>query len=242
MTTTFEELFGTGGADGGTLTTANTGFTAFNGAPTFTAADAIHGTLAARCQASASVVNMQKDIAATDLQGIRAYFKVKTLPTSAMILPLMRVRVGGSTICADVRINNSGQIVLRNASGVQDTSALSIAANHAFGLDLLLDTAAMAMDLRIYTDLTSTATAETMTGVPTAGSFSRVLLGAGDVSYTGTVIVDSVKFDDAAHPGAMPVTAPPPAPTGGGLHKYAVRGNALVPITAYRVTSGGALV
>jgi hypothetical protein len=114
-----------------------------------------------------------------------------------------------------------------------DTSTATVTVDQPFGVDMLVDTAAMTMSCRLYMSPGTGTTTETLTGVPTAGSFSRALVGALDVGYAGTVIVDSVKHDDAAFVG--PFTAPAAS---AGLKKYAVRGGALVELITYRVGNG----
>lgn len=230
MATVFDEDH-EGGTNGAAVSTTNTGYTSIQGGPTFTSADAIGGSLAMRCQAPTAPVGAAVDFTATTRRAFRAYYKLKDWPTGTEILPIMRVRVGGSTVVAELRVTTAGLIVLRNGTTVQDTSATVAAVDSAFGVDLLID--GSTMTCRLYMTPGSGTLTETLTGTPTAGSFSRHVVGGLDAGYAGTVVVDDVAHDDTTFVG--PVTA---AAASAGLHKYAIRGGALVPIDAYRVGSG----
>lgn len=234
MATVFDEDH-EGGVDGALVTTSNTSYTSIQGEPTFTASEAIGGTLGMRCSAPIAPCGGTVDFTATTKRAFRVYYTLKDWPTGSEILPLMRVRVGGSTTVADLRVNTAGQIVLRNGTGIQDTSSTSATVDDPFGVDLFIN--GSSMQCRLYMTPGSGTLTETLSGTPTAGSFSRFVVGALDVGYSGTVIVDDVKHDDSGFVG--PATA---AAASAGLKKYAVRGGALVELTAYRVGPSGTLI
>jgi hypothetical protein len=178
VSTSFYESF-ENGTDGVATTTSNTVYSSFTGVPVFDNAAFVAGALSgmstsAGTASSFATQNLPSPV--TD-RYFRRYLRVSAWPTGATVLPLVRTRNSSTTnTTAQIVMNTSGQLVLRDNNTAVATSTTVIGLNSWFRVEWHIAGGSTTQTLRIFTDsnYNGSSPTETISGAYTNGSFDRV--------------------------------------------------------------------
>lgn len=194
-----------GGSNGQTVSTGNSGFSAIYGAPTF---DGVYenaiATTSGKCDAgpSATFTALQKNFTSTvDDFWARWYSKVGMLPPTPTFIGTV---LNGTTIVAQIRLNIDGTLSIRNGTVAVATSITNITPNRFFRLSWHVNAAGTTQALRIYTgtNLHGTTPTETISGVFNAGLPNRMQFGVTGSPVASFVIwVDAIELNYSVDPG-----------------------------------------
>lgn len=200
--TAYTEDF-SGGTNGTSITTGNTGYTTITGTAVFDASTRINGALSGKMTSSGSGALLRHTFTATTSRYFRRYLRVSAFPVSGSVLAICRLRNSSSSTMAEINLTNDGVFTLKNGSTVVATSSNTPLTHTWFRLEWFINGGGTTQTLRLFLhgDVNSATPTETLTGAYSGGTFDRCEEGAATNSFMGTVWVDAVADDTGAWPG-----------------------------------------
>ncbi len=223
MTTTFQE-----DCEGLTLGVAGSPWNEIVGSPTVVNTRARSGTKSIEFNANNGVQVVSQTFAdPPTVRYMRRSWWVNGRPTAGGFVTLQRIRSAANVTLGEVRLNASGQIVLRDGTLTSVATSTSIVPLSAWWAATWAINGTTQI-LRYYTDPTSNTAAETISGNYSGGAFGKVVSGCGNSGTNNPYLIggDDWLDDNSTWPSVGSTTDT-------GLKKFALRGGVYVPLTTY---------
>jgi hypothetical protein len=208
------------------------------GTPTVVNTQARSGTKSVEFNGNLGVQTLSQLFATSQTtRYLRRSFLVTGRPTTGNTLTLMRLRDAANASAAEVRLNATGNLVLRNgaAAVTGGTSTTVVPLNAWFGLTWGIT--GTTQSLRYYADpATDTATETLAPATSYSGTaFTRVVDGCGNAANNAYFIYTDEWLDDDTTWPTVQAAAPAPDT---GLKILALRGGTYTALTDYRAVGG----
>ncbi len=204
--TAFSEDF-ENGTLGAAVDNLNSGYSSFNGTPTFDNTAIVSGTLSGKMVSDGTTSQSftQALPSSATTRYMRRYFRFAALPVGGMTL--IRTRVNATTATtAQVVLNSSGLFQIRDGNTGVATSTTAVTLNTWVRLEWGVDgTTTNTQTLKIFVlgNYNGSTASETVSGAYTNGSFDRVIDGLGTALYNGTAWIDGIADDTSSYVGPM---------------------------------------
>jgi hypothetical protein len=178
--------------------------------PTTVAAAADHGALGARWASTGTSGRLQYDTGSNQTVLVSScYFNVRTFSTANQYISSVYSLTSGGAIVADLRVNTSHTVTIRDSGTSVATSTATINSGFWYRTEWKLDSGANTQTLRFYEGESSTPLF-TLTGAYTSDLTRVPAFGPNIAAAGGSVDYDTIKIaDDWVGPEAPGVTLTP---------------------------------